>query len=101
MGTSKVSLKVFNPRGELESIPQVSISPRLGKLTGKKIGILDNSKPGGEMLLPYLEEALKKCVPDVELRTWRVLFAHSLDVKEPKLREIAEYADGVIALTGD
>ena len=101
MGVSKVSLKVFNPRGELESIPQVSISPRLDKLTGKKIGILNNSKAGGEMLLPYLEEALKKRVPDAELRTWRVLFASPPDVKEPKLREIAEYADGVIALTGD
>jgi len=101
MRMSRVMLTVFNPRAELKSIPQVSISPRLGKLTGKKIGILNNSKAGGEMLLPYLEEALKKCVPDVELRTWRVLFAHSQDGKEPKLREIAEYADGVIALTGD
>ena len=101
MGVSKVSLKVFNPRGELESIPQVSISPRLSKLTGKKIGILNNSKAGGEMLLPYLEEALQKRVPDVELRTWRVLFANSQDAKDLKLREIAEYADGVVALTGD
>ncbi len=101
MKTDKVSLKVFSSRGKIESNPQASISPRLDKLNGKKIGILNNSKVGGEMLLPYLEEALKKRVPDVELRTWRVLLANMPDVKEPQLREIAEYADGVIALTGD
>ena len=98
---SKVTLRVLNPRAEVESVPQVSALPRLGNLTGKKIGILSNSKPGGEMLLPYLEEALKKRIPDVELRTWRVVFGRSPDVKEPMLKEVAGYGDGVIALMGD
>ena len=101
MQVSKVTLNVFNPRAEFESIPQVSVSPRLDKLTGKRIGILSNGKAGGEMLLPYLEEALKKRIPDIELRMWRVGFARLPDAKEPILKEIAEYADGVIALMGD
>ena len=101
MGTSKVTLRVFNPRAEVNSITQVSASPRLGNLTGKKIGILNNGKAGGEMLLPYLQEALKKRIPDIELCSWTVPFAQSLDVKEPRLKEIAEYGNGVIALIGD
>ena len=101
MRTSKVTLRVLNPRGEVESIPQVSASPRLSDLTGKKIGILKNGKSGAEMLLPYLEKALKKGIHDVEFRTWLVSLARPPEVKEPILKEIAEYADGVIALIGD
>ena len=101
MPTGKVTLSVFNPRGEAESIPQISASPRLADLTGTKIGILNNGKSGGEMLLPYLEEALKKRIGDVELCTWRIPFAWSPDVKESRLKEVAEYGDGVIALMGD
>ena len=101
MGASEVDLKVLNPRGELESIPQVSLSPGLGDLTSKKIGILYNGKTGGETLLPYIVEALKKHVHDVEFRKWTIFFNQALDAKEPKLKELAEYADGVIALMGD
>ena len=101
MQTSKVTLKVLNPRGEVESAPQVSASPRLSALSGKKIGILNNGKAGGELLLPYLEAALKKRIPNVELRMWRVPFANPPATKEPKLKEIVQYSDGVIALTGD
>ena len=96
-----VALRVLNPKSEIRSIPQVSESPRLRDLNGKKIAILDNTKHGGEMLLPYLEEALKRRVHDVELRVWRVPFPRSQEDKDPKLKEIAEYADGVIALMGD
>ena len=101
MPMSEVTLQVFNPRAEVESVPQISASPRLGSLAGKKIGILKNGKTGGEMLLPYLEETLKKRIRDVELRTWFVPFARPPEVKEPMLTEIAEYGDGAIALMGD
>ena len=98
---NEVTLKVFSPRAEVESVSQVSSSARLGDLTGKKIGILNNGKSGGEMLLPYIEEALKKRIRDIELRTWKVPFAHPPDIKKRALREIAEYSEGVIALMGD
>lgn len=101
MQTSKVTLRVLNPRGQVDSKPQVSASRRLSDLAGKKIAILNNGKAGGDLLLPYLEEALKRRIPHLELRTWRVPFAQPPDVKEPLIKEIAAYADGVIALTGD
>ena len=100
---SKVTLSVLNPRAEIEvsSTTQVSASPRLGSLIGKKIGVLFNGKASGEMLLPYLEEALKKRVPDIELRTWLVPFAELPEIKAHIIKEIVEYADGVVALMGD
>ncbi len=101
MGVSKVTLTVFNPRAEVESVAQAAALSRLDNLAGKKIGVLCNGKPGAEMLLPYIQEALKKRIRDVEFRTWLVPMLERPEVKEPKLKEIAEYSDGVIALTGD
>ncbi|MFC1965617.1 hypothetical protein ACFLWI_01530 [Chloroflexota bacterium] len=98
---SGVTLRVFNPRAEIESTPPVSASPGLGSLAGRKIGILNNSKGGGDMLQPCLEKVLKRRFPDIEFRTWRVPFTESPDVKEPRLREIVEYGDGAIVMMAD
>lgn len=101
MPKDKVTLSVFNPRGVAESIPQASASPRLSDLTGTKIGIINNGKSGGEMLLPYLEEALRKRIGGVEFHTWRIPFAWSANAKESRLKEVSDYGDCVIALVGD
>ena len=101
MEKNEVTLEVLNPRGEVESTPQVSASPRLGSLAGKKIGIVTNGKPGGEMLLPYVQEEMMKRIPGIEFRKWLAPHQVSPAVKEPILKEVVAYADGVIALTGD
>jgi hypothetical protein len=96
-----VTLKILNPRGSVSSAKQIPASPRLGDLAGKKIGILNNGKAGGEMLLPYLKEALCRNHPGIEIRQWDVPLAWAEEVKEPVLNEIANHSDGVIALMGD
>ena len=101
MQRSPVTLKVLSPRGKVTGMTEVSLSPRLGDLNGKRIGVLNNTKSGGEMLLPYIMEALKRRFPTVQSRTWRIPVGLPPDHKEPKLREIAEYSDGVITLMGD
>ncbi|MFC1961981.1 hypothetical protein ACFLWN_02925 [Chloroflexota bacterium] len=78
-----------------------SLSPRLESLSGRKIGIINNTKHGGEILWPYVAEALQKQLPDAELRTWRIHFAFPPSRKEPLLREVVDYSDAVIALMGD
>ncbi len=97
----KVELKVLNPRSEVKNPPDTSGSHQLGGLAGKKIGVLWNGKGMGEILLPFVEKALKSRIGDVEFRTWLVPFADSTEAKEPRLREIVGYSDGVIALMGD
>ena len=43
-----------------ESVPKAATPPaRLASLTGKKIGLLDISKPGGSFFLDRLEEILR------------------------------------------
>jgi hypothetical protein len=58
-------------------------------------------KSGGGALLPHIEEALKSEIPDIELRIWSVPFAASPEEKAPRLKEMAEYSDGVFAIMGD
>ena len=101
MQTPTTTLKVLNPRGgkpEIDDIPTVS---PLGNLDGKKIGILNNAKGGGEEILSSIKENLKGRIPDIQMRDWRVPFALSPTEKEPRLKEIAAYSDGVLALMGD
>jgi hypothetical protein len=60
-----------------ESVPRAATPPpRLGSLKGKKIGLLDISKPGGSFFLDRLEEILrtKHGVADV-LRTKKPTFS--------------------------
>jgi hypothetical protein len=96
-----VTLKILNPRGKLKVTKQIHASPRLKDLAGKKIGILNNGKAGGLMLLPHLIGALQKHHPGIEIRQWEVPLAWAEKVKEPVLDEIANQSDGVIALMGD
>ncbi|MDO8472898.1 MAG: hypothetical protein Q7T05_03685 [Dehalococcoidia bacterium] len=96
-----VNLEVLNPRGNAVRHMQTPVSSSLKSLNGKKIGVLDNGKPAGKMLFPFVEEALKERFPDIQMRTWSVPLDLSPELKEPRLKEIAEYSDAVIALLGD
>jgi len=52
-------ITLVNPLDETPRVPS-SPAPRLSNLTGKKIGLLDISKPGGSVFLDHLEQLLKQ-----------------------------------------
>lgn len=101
MPESKVTLKVLNPRGRNTRMEKKPVSSRLGTLDGSKIGVLSNTKNGGEILWPFVEDALKRRASGVQFRTWRLHFGLPPEQKEPTLKEIAENSDAVIAFMGD
>ena len=101
MAASPFNLEVLSPRGRLPETETFDGSQSLGGLNGRKIGILNNSKSGGDLLLPYVLDAIRARTPDVEFREWRVPFMLDPAEKAPRLEEIAAESDGVIALTGD
>ncbi len=96
-----VILTVLNPRGETAASRQTASVSRLNTLAGKRIGVLSNGKTSGEVLLPFVQAALKKRIPDIEIRVWRVPFADAPELNESKITALAEYADGAVALIGD
>ena len=95
-----VKLEVLDPRGELFTPPVTPINSRLNTLSGKKIGILNNTKPGADAFQPYMEKALKEAVPGIETKTWVIPYNAYPD-KEKDLKALAEWGDGVIGLLGD
>jgi hypothetical protein len=95
-----LSLNVLSPKGDVK-VSQTATSTRLSSLDGKKIGILENNKPGALMLLPYLLEGIKKQVAGVEIRVWKIPRHWSDEEKEPLLKEISGYSDAVIGLMGE
>jgi len=100
LATAQVKLTVLDPRGELYSPPTMALAARLNTWTGKKIGILNNTKPGADALQPYLEQALREAVPTIEFKTWTIPY-NSYPGKDKDLRALAAWSDGVIGLIGD
>ena len=75
-------------------------APRLKNLNGKKIGILKNRVPVGQIFYPYLDKALKNRIPDAEFRTWEVSVLGDANARAAKLKEIADNSDAVIVAMG-
>ncbi len=101
MQTKRTNLEILNPRGKTIVQSQSIVVNHLESMSGKKIGVLDNNKPGGKMLFPYVKESLKRRFPDTEIRTWSVPLDLSPELKAERIKEIVQYSDGVIALLGD
>ena len=96
-----VTLDVLSPVAPDENIAQVAAPETLAQLDGKRIGILNNIKPGAHMLQPYIEKHLKERIPEVQFRAWMVPFSTPQSDKDRLLAEISDFSDGVIALVGD
>jgi len=60
---ASATLKVLNPRGEIEPPKTLAPAPRVSDLAGKKIGIYWNGKQGGPNFWNAVEELLKKRFP--------------------------------------
>jgi len=60
---ASVTLKVLNPRGEIEPPQTLAPAPRVTDLAGKKIGIYWNGKQGGPNFWNAVEELLKNRFP--------------------------------------
>jgi hypothetical protein len=87
----------MNPVAEMAE-RSVQPAPRLNDLTGKKIALWWNTKPGGGFALDRLEELLKKRYPGIELGKFTVPFP----TKPAALQEIVDGKyDALIGTSGD
>ncbi len=96
MSEERTELRVINPRGEAEKNPLMPPSPRLKDLMGKKIGIIRIRIQAGEVLFPYLEEALKDRTPDTQWDILEMLFIEDAEERAARLKEMITPYDGIV-----
>ena len=95
-----VRLTVLNPRAEIKGPEPIPVSPRLHTLEGKRIGLINNSKAGADLLQPELEKNLKAVAPTARLKSYSISYL-GFEGKDRALREAAQNSDGIILLLGD
>jgi hypothetical protein len=83
-----------------ERVAQAAAAPaRLASLTGKKIALLDISKPGGSLFLDRLEEILRTSYGAAEvIRTHKPTFSK---IAPPQVIEQLRGVDAVIEALAD
>lgn len=95
-----ITLSVVNPTVEKwgdEAHEASDISPRLDSLSGKKIALLWNAKPFGDVALQTVREKLEAKYDDVEFRFYSGNQPHPQKI----LDQVTEECDAAIACTAD
>jgi hypothetical protein len=64
---AQVTVEVMNPRGEIPPPPTRGITPRVSKLAGKRIVLVDNGKFGADNFLAVVAQILKQKYPDATI----------------------------------
>ena len=100
LASNEVQLKLLNPRGVVQGVPRVPNAPRLKDLNGKKIGLLKNRVPVGQIFYPHLEKALETRLPRSEIRVWEMSVLSDESVRAARLKEVADNSDAVIVAMG-
>jgi hypothetical protein len=96
--------EVLSPWAEADPIPLHGLSPRLDKLDGKKIGLLQNNKRAAPRILSVAERLLKEKFPDVRLSKFeaRSFSVSSLEpARKGEFEDWLKGMDAVIAAVGD
>ena len=98
------SFKVLSPWAEADPIQWRGISERVSDLSGKKIGLLVNSKRTAEPTLKAVETRLKKRYPDTSFSYFYNLKANEIAIATDKKGDFEKWladVDTVINSYGD
>lgn len=94
---NSVTLEVLNPRGEIEPLPNLGITPRLKGLEGKRIGIYWVGKQGGDHFWDVVEKVIKKRFPTTTILRYKGPF----DLGEKMAETLAKECDAFLYGVGD
>jgi len=94
---AQVTIKVLNPRGEIESDEVYGISPRLPDLAGKTIGMYSNGKGGVPRFLDMVEGHIKQKYPTVTIKRYSGAF----DVGDQLAKQMSQEVSAAIYGLGD
>lgn len=90
--------EVLSPWAEADPIPWKGIYDRLENVSGKKIGLLRNSKRTAEPSLKAVEDRLKKRLPETTFSWFSNLKPNTIAVETEMKDEFEKWLDGVDAV---
>ena len=90
--------EVLSPWAEADPIPFRGISPRLGTLEGKKIGLLANSKRAAAPTMQVLKRRLAEKFPTVEFTEFANLKPNEVVTEHGAREEFENWVKGVDAV---
>jgi len=73
-GDANGRLIVLNPQGVAtasQSGARAGLAPRLSRLDGQTLGVIDDGLPGAELYLRGVADLLGAAYPDLQIRYWR------------------------------
>jgi len=104
-GAKNQVIDVYCPTGAVITKEYSDIASRVSTLEGRRIGLLWNGKPNGDIFLDRVAEILEKRCKDIKIiKFWKVDPEHtalSNKYSEETLDRIANSADIVIASQAD
>ena len=104
-GAKNQVIDVYCPTGAVITKEYSDIASRVSTLEGRRIGLLWNGKPNGDIFLDRVAENLEKRCKDIKIiKFWKVDPEHtalSNKYSEETLDRIANSADIVIASQAD
>jgi len=89
------SFEVLSPWAEADQIQWRGITERISDLSGKKIGLLVNSKRTAEPTLKVVEDRLQKKFPDTSFLWFYNLKANELAIATNKKEDFEKWLDEV------
>ncbi len=90
------ALSLVSPIGPVQLKP-ISLAPRLDSLHGKRIGFIDNFKPGALPFLKFIEEMMVERFPGLQTRTVSKNFTSNVLIAD----ELEGEVDAVVNAWGD
>ena len=91
---------ILDPTGQSERVRAVRLAPRVGDLSGLRLGLLDNAKPNAALVLQTLAQQLRSQYHLGEVATFTKSY-FGTPVEEDRAKEIAQSCEAVIAGVGD
>ena len=94
----KTKFEVLSPWAEADPVPWKGISERLADISGKKIGLLRNSKRTAKPTLIAVEDRLKEKLPDTTFEWFFNLTPNTIAVETDLKADFEKWLRGVDAV---
>jgi hypothetical protein len=94
-----VELEVLNPEGRIVD-KGTKLAPRLKTLEGKRIGLVWNGKPNGNVLLNEVGKLIKERYPTAEVVSHRVSYS-GRKLPPGEVEAVAKDIDAGVFASGD